>query len=75
LADIFAGTEVRRYPFDNQEVPPASIAALVEENRARRTVGLGLWLICRTIMRSAASVCNACRRTQWKSILRSRAGS
>jgi RimJ/RimL family protein N-acetyltransferase len=47
LADIFAGAEVRRYLFDNQEVPPASVAALVEENQARPAAGLGLWLICR----------------------------
>jgi hypothetical protein len=44
LSDIFAGAEVRRYLFDNQEVPPASIAALVEENLARRAAELGLWL-------------------------------
>jgi hypothetical protein len=44
ICPIFAGAEVRRYLFDNQEVPPASIAALVEENLARRAAGLGLWL-------------------------------
>lgn len=45
LEHIFASADVRRYLFDNEEVPPERIAAAVDENLARRASGLGLWLI------------------------------
>ena len=45
LEHIFASADVRRHLFDNEEVPPERIAAIVDENLARRASGLGLWLI------------------------------
>jgi ribosomal-protein-alanine N-acetyltransferase len=45
LEHIFASADVRRYLFDDEEVPPERIATIVQENLARRAGGLGLWLI------------------------------
>jgi len=45
LTRVFAGAEVRRYLFDNEEVPPATIVAIVEESLSHNASGLGLWLI------------------------------
>jgi ribosomal-protein-alanine N-acetyltransferase len=45
LARVFAGAGVRRYLFDNEEVSPATLSAIVGESLRQSPNGLGLWLI------------------------------
>jgi ribosomal-protein-alanine N-acetyltransferase len=45
LADIFAGEGVRRYLFDNEEVRPETVAAILAASLRQSAQGLGLWLI------------------------------
>lgn len=45
LAHVFAGAGVRRYLFDNEEVAPETVSAIVAESLRQSANGLGLWLI------------------------------
>jgi ribosomal-protein-alanine N-acetyltransferase len=47
LARVFAGAGVRRYLFDNEEVGPETVSAIVAESLRQSANGLGLWLIAR----------------------------
>jgi RimJ/RimL family protein N-acetyltransferase len=47
LTRVFAGAGVRRYLFDNEEVAPEAVDAIVRESLRQSTNGLGLWLIVR----------------------------
>jgi RimJ/RimL family protein N-acetyltransferase len=45
LASVFAGAGVRRYLFDNEDVPPETVSAIIAESLRQSANGLGLWLI------------------------------
>jgi RimJ/RimL family protein N-acetyltransferase len=45
LADVFSGAGVRQYLFDNEEVSPETLDAIMDANLRRNRDGLGLWLI------------------------------
>src|SRR5687768_14638827 len=45
LARIFAGAGVRLFLFDNEEVAPETVDAIVRESLRQSANGLGLWLV------------------------------
>jgi ribosomal-protein-alanine N-acetyltransferase len=45
LADVFSGAGVRRYLFDNEEVSPETLDAIMIEDLRQGSDGRGMWLI------------------------------